>query len=368
VAGFGRSGSSRLREIVTQVRERTFPYVRRRKATIPWRLYTRAQTREFPEMLDLIRDVVDLYSREHPDTARDPRPRGGRPPVPLPDRLKALLLQGYLGMPNRPTEGEMAVLRLALGLSRRFGYKTVERSYGDLRMEAALYALLEITNRPIQGLETGFASDGTGFGTAIGQHYRRARERQKEKDQTGGPLPPAEGPHDWVYNVATVGLRYGLIAGWASWTDHRVGELSRFPEVAQQTHALHPGWRKFVGDGAYSARWVVGLLDGWGVQSWILPRRNVSMKCLGEPAWSRSLSGLIRDPQAWLSNYFERPRVEATWWSVASRNPGRIRKRRSERRETEAMLRAVVRNLRRLCYLRWLEQDGRFTGPAGFAA
>lgn len=362
-----RTVRHRLQEVVTQVRGRTYPYRRRRRTKVPWHLYTRAQTREFPEVLELIRNVVNAYTREYPQAPPPPRPQGGRPLVPLGDRLKALLAQGYLGLPNRPTEGQIAVLQEHLGLSRNFGYKTVERSYGDLRVQAALGTLLEITNRPIAGLETGFAADGSGFPTAIGQHYRSIRERQNSAEKQVGSLPSSMGHHDWVYNVATVGLRYGLIAGWVSWADHHVGEVSRFPELVQQTKTLHPRWNTFVGDGAYSARWIVGMLDRVGVQSWILPRRNVTLKALGEPAWPRSLLGLVKDPDGWLSTYFQRPRVEATWWSVGSRNPGRIRKRLRDRRETEATVRVVVRNLRRLCYLRWLERDPKFTAFAPIA-
>lgn len=356
----------RLQEVVAQVRTKTFPYVRRSRRPIPWRLYTRAQTRELPEMLDLIRTIVDLYASEHVEPGSRPRPRGGRPAIPLADRLRGLLAQSYLGLPNRPTEGEVAALRAALGVHSLYGYKTVERSYGDPRVGAALYALLEVTNRPVQRLETGFAVDGTGSPVTVGQHYRSARARQEAKEREAGLLPQGERP--WVYNAGTVGLRYGLIAGWVSWTDRTVGEVTQFPELARQTRELHPEWSKFVGDGAYSARWVVGLLDRLGVRAWILPRRNVTMKCLGEPAWPRSLLGLVRDPQTWLSEYHQRSRSEATWWSIEARNPGKIRKRRSERRATEALLRAVVRNLRRLCYLRWLERDGNFTAFAPFAS
>lgn len=355
----------RLQEVVTQVRTKTFPYVRRPRRPIPWRLYTHAQTRELPEMLDLIRDVVDLYAHEHPEPPTL-RPRGGRPAIPLSDRVKGLLAQGYLGLPNRPTEGEVAAFRAILGVGSLYGYKTVERSYGDPRVRAALFALLEITNRPVQGLETGFTVDGTGSPVTIGQHYRSARARQQQKERDVGLLPHGERP--WVYNVGAVGLRYGLIAGWVSWTDRRIGEPSQFPDLARQTKDLHPEWSRFLGDGAYSARWVVGLLDRMGVQAWILPRRNVTLKTLGEPAWPRSLLGLVRDPQAWLSVYHQRSRSEATWWSIAARNPGKIRKRIADRRETEALLRGVVRNLRRLCYLRWLERDPKFTALAPFAS
>lgn len=355
----------RLQEIDTQVRTRSFPYARRARPPIPWSLYTRAQTRELPEMLELIQRVVDRHAHEHPEPLPE-RPRGGRPAILLSDRLKGLLAQSYLGLPNRPTEGGVAAFRAALGVRDLFGYKTVERSYGDPRVAAALYALLEITNRPVQGLETGFSADGTGSPVRVGQHYRSARARQDEEERAAGLLP--QGEMGWVYNVGTVGLRYGLIAGWVSWTDPRIGEISQFSELARQTYALHPEWSRFLGDGAYSARWVIGLLDRMGVQAWILPRRTVTMKSLGEPAWPRSLRGLVRDPQTWLAHYHQRSRSEATWWSLSARNPNKIRKRLEQRRETEALLRAVVRNLRRLCYLRWLERDRRFTAGTSFAS
>jgi hypothetical protein len=93
---------------------------------------------------------------------------------------------------------------------------------------------------------------------------------------------------------------------------------------------------------------------------------NVTVKSLGKPAWPRSLLGLVRDPPAWLSEYHQRS--EATWWSIEARNPGKIRKWLAERRATEALLRAVVRNLRRPCYLRWLERNPTFTAPASIAS
>lgn len=369
VVKFGGGSTKRVREVVDQVRERTFPYQHRPRARVPWRLYDKAQRQEFPEMLGLIQGLVDRWAWERPkEAATPPHPKGGQPPVPLPDRLKALLAQSYLGLPNRPTEGEVTALREVLGISRYFGHKTVERSYGDPRVVAALHDLFELTNRPVQGLEALFAADGHGSPTAIGQHYRSTRERQRGKERESGLLPGAQGHHDWVYSEATVGMRFGLIAAWVSWTDHRVGEPGKFEGLARRTKELHPEWSGFLGDGGYSARWVVGLLDRIGVQSWILPRRNVRLTSLGEPAWPMSLRGLAQDPQEWLSVHFRRVRIEATWWSVESRNPGRIRKRIPFRRETETMLRGVVRNLRRLCYLRWLEADPKFTAFAPYAS
>ena len=228
-----RCTTRRLREIVGQVRGKTFPYVRRPRTRVPWSLYTRAQTHELPDMLALIRRVVEVYEREHPPPSPVAARKGGRPPIPRADRVKTLLVQSYLTLPNRPTQGHVTVLRGALDLERpRIGYKTVERSYGDPAVVQALQGLLEITNRPVQSLEIAFAADGTGSPTTVGQHYRSARARQEERGKEQGLLP--HGDRSWVYNVATVGVRYGLIAGWVSWTDRTIGEISQFSELARQ--------------------------------------------------------------------------------------------------------------------------------------
>src|SRR5208283_3748931 len=109
-------GLRRLRSTVAQVRDRSFPYVRRPPRRRNWHLYDLAQTHELEEILDLIGLVVDTDSVEQ---AGVPSPRrAGRPRVPLADRLKALLWQSYRGVANRPTEGELRVLELGLG--RRF--------------------------------------------------------------------------------------------------------------------------------------------------------------------------------------------------------------------------------------------------------
>ena len=351
----------RLRETVTQIRERTFPYRRRSRPRFPWREYEWGQRRESENVADLIRGLVDLHSQRYPEPPLD-RPRGGRPPVPLPDLLRTLLGQSYRSLPNRGAEADLRLIGSRLGGGRTFCYKVIEKAYSDPRVDRALDELLALTNLPVLGLEDTFSPDGSGFATSVRQHYASSRGRQRETDRgESGLLPPPSEHHDWVYNVAMVGVRYKLIAGWASWTDHSRGELSVFPEVLRQTLSTHPEMRKMIADGGYSARWVVEMLRTAGVQAWILPRRNITLKSLGMEGWVAAHWGLITDPQSWLEEYHLRSAAsEAEWGALKARHPGKIRKRRSERRVTEARLRGLTKNTRRLAYLRWMEQDPGF--------
>lgn len=342
-------GLRRLRSTVAQVRDRSFPYLCRPPRRRNWHLYDLAQTHELEEVLHLIRLVVDTDAAERGTMPADRR--GGRPRVALADRLKVLLWQSYRAAANRPTESELRVLDL--GLTSRFSYKTVERAYSDPEVIAALPRLLAITNRPIRGLETIFSIDGSGFPSSVRDHYRRARERQPTSDREAGYLPRE--PHTWVRNVANVGVRYGLVAGWKSWTDGTLPEVHCYAEVFGEARGNHPEMARQLGDGAYSIRALVDLTTKEGVDCRFLPRRNVNLKSFGVAGWKPSLWGLVVNPQGWLADYHRRSVSEVVWESLKARQPRKILKRLSRRRETEATLRAVTYNVRRLAYLRWIE-------------
>lgn len=343
----------RLREVVTQVREGTFPYRPRPPPFLSWSLYDRAQTREAGDLLALLVSATETLVERVPRWGARPSPGRGRPPVSTVDRLRVLLWQSYRGIANRPMASEARLQARGLGLARPFSYGTVAHAYHDPEVLTALRSLLWLTNEPVMGRERGFAIDGSGFPTGVSDHYATSRGRQPGAGREVGVFPKA--PRPWVRNVANIGLHYGLVAGWKSWTDATLGELSAFEEVFRMTVALHPEADVQLGDGLYSARWVVGQVARAGMEARFLPRRQVTLKCLGEPAWPRSIWGLVKDPQEWLADYHLRSRVEAFWSSLKARNPQRIRKRVVRAQVVEATLKVVVHNLRRLCYWRWME-------------
>lgn len=238
-------------------------------------------------------------------------------------------------------------------------------AYHDSEVLAALRSLLWLTNEPVMGWEHGFAIDGSGLPTGVGDHYATSRGHQRGAGREAGAFPNA--PRPWVRNVANIGLHFGLVAGWKSWTDPTVGELSAFEEVFRTTVALHPEASLQLGDGLYSARWVVGRVAGAGMEARFLPRRDVTLKCLGEPAWPKALWGLVKEPQAWLEEYHRRSRVEAFWSSLKARNPQKVRKRVVHAQVVEATLKATVHNLRRLCYWHWMEGLDPEPDGSGFA-
>lgn len=358
-----------LQQHVTQVREGTFPYRSRPPSHRDWAMYDRAATHEARDLLDLMVSATGTLVDRVPAWAEVPADHHGRDPVVTVDRLRGLLWQSYRGVANRPAASELGLLGREMGVGRSYSYSTVARAYHDPEVLLALRSLLWLTNEPVIGEERGFAIDGSGFSTAVAHHYASSRGSQRGTEREAGAFPSV--PRPWVRNVANIGLDYQLVAGWKSWVDPMNGELSAFEEVFRMTAALHPEAKIQLGDGLYAVRWVVGRVAEAGMEARFLPRRDVTLKCLGEPAWPKALWGLVKEPQEWLREYHERSRVEAFWGALKARNPSKVRKRKVHAQVVEATLRAVVYNLRRLCYWRWLiglDAVPDRTGPLSVAA
>jgi transposase len=342
-----------LQSAIVQVRSGTFPYVAKPPAHLDWPLYDRAQTHEAPDLLALLRAASTTLVDRVPAWGRPPHAGPGRPGICVIDRARVLLWQSYRSVANRPAASELRLQKEGLGLRSEFSYSTVARAYHDPEVLAALKALLWLTNEPIAGRESIFALDGSGFPTAVADHYASARGAQRTMAREQGDFPSA--PRTWVRNVANVGTHYGMVAGWKSWIDPHLMEYTAFEEVFRKTVGMHPEARLQLADGLYSARWVVEMAAESGVECRILPRRNATLHARGVSAWPRSLWGLVKDPQAWLREYHQRSLVETFWSALKCRNAEKIRKKRPSAQVTEATLRAVVHNLRRLCYWHWVE-------------
>lgn len=345
-----------LRKVIDAVRSQDFPYDKRVPKKVDWRAYDLAQAHEMADMLQIIRLSVEAADRRL--ASRSKRRRGrGHPPTPAADVAKALLMQSYLGVPNRVAEGIVRLLGPSLGLSEGFSYKTVERGYGRPDVEALLDEVLALSNLPVKDLEKVFAVDGTGNSTRKRQNYADARAGQKrEGDREGTKVVGAfpTGDHDFVYSVFVVGAVFKLIASYRNTTRHDVGELAAFPTLARETQARHPAMEVMVGDGLYAGRPQCDLVTELGAIARFLPHRNVTLKRLGSVGWIPMLMALYRDPQGWLRAYYQREASESVNSVIKNDNPQPLRKRLEGRRLLEDKLRGVCYNLKRLCYLHYM--------------
>jgi len=355
-----------VRNIIHQVREKEYPYESRPKEKTNWANYDRAQCREVADMIDLIRELVDsAVERIEADLPKEPK-QPGCPPKPAPDIAKVLLLQSYLGAPNRVAEGLIYLFSEKLGMKEKFSYKTIERGYDRVSVDIILDLVFKLTNEPVRELEKVFSVDGSGTPTTVKQNYNADRQRQNAKRSKESTTNNAEKKahdnfprstnkkHDYIYKEAIIGVKYKLFAGWTSTIDHSIGETTLFPEVMAQAIENHPDMEQILGDGIFATRPICKTVGEYGVTPRFLPRRNVTLKRKGVKKWTDMLWDLSEDPQEWLRDYHMRSISETGYSMLGRANPQPLRKRLKPRMETEDYLRGICHNIKRLCYLRYL--------------
>ena len=164
-----------LKKIVKGARDGTFEYKGKEQVKTNWAQYDQAQIHEMANYLNNIRDLVDLADKRIKERT-PPRKRGpGRLPTDPADIAKTLLLQTYTESSNRVAEGFLLLFQEKLGISSHFSYKTIERGYDRESVNKILDEIVVITNESVEGKETTFSFDGTGFSASNKENYADKR-------------------------------------------------------------------------------------------------------------------------------------------------------------------------------------------------
>ena len=336
------------------MRKGDFPYEGKEEKEINFALYNRAQINEINDVLEMIRDTVETASARLQKMPAPKRP--GQPPIPIDDVVKVLLMQSYFGVSNRVTEGFLRLFKEKLRIASNFSYKTIERGYDPERSKELLDEVFKITNEIGNPFENKFGIDGTGDPTNMKVNYesKRAEQRkEKEENQEKSDAFPST-KHDFQYSVLSIGLHTKIFGGVSTTDDHSLGELFHFENVMNQTLTNCPNFNTLAADGLYANRMVCAFLEDHEISPYLLPRSNVTFRPKGVQLWKDMLHALITDPQAWLEGYHDRSISETGNSMLKRREPTKIRKKLSERKDTEEILKFNVHNIRQIGYLWYL--------------
>ena len=345
-----------LRNLVKSVRDQSFSYEKRKTVDRNWHQYDQAQVNEIADVLETIRDVVNIASSRIPEEKR----RAGRPSVPASDIVKVMLMQTYFGMPNRIAEGFLRLFGEKLGVSSEFSYKTIERGYDPGRSKKLLDEVLRIMNESGNFMEKIFSTDGTGDPDTMKVNYESKRsqqriekEKNKDKDKMeSDAFPYTKGKHDFQYSSFSVGVHTKMIAGLYTTDDHSIGELSMFPDIMAHTVDLCPQIEVMLGDALYSNRKICSIVDAYGIKPYFLPKTNATFRSKGVASWKTMLYSFVDDTQSWLEQYHMRSISESVNSMMKRKMPVKIRKKLPQRKQTEETLKINMHNLRQYSYLK----------------
>ena len=330
--------------LMKKLKEDEFKYEPREEKEIDWSRYDKAQINEINDMLLIIRDSVDEASaRLGIDEILDKKKEGpGRPPYHPSDLSKAVLMQQYFSVSNRVAEGLVRLFMEKLRIKEAFSYKTIERAYDDPLVTLILHEIFCMTHEPLKDREHVFAPDGTGLSQSAKQNWENDRRSKKPKK-------------GYEKMIAMVGCTYKMFSAVKFPENPETHESPFFEPLLSDTSDSFDRIDLVSADSAYLSRDNCDLISDVGALPRIYPKQGLTLKKKGSRAWKEMLSDFIGDPQKWLRDYHLRS-ISETSFSVFKRDfPVPLRKRIKIRRKQEAFSRVCGYNLKRLCYLRYLE-------------
>jgi transposase len=380
--GGPRRDQKKFNELVKDLKDKKFKYIHKEEEVIDWGKYDKAQIHEVNDMLLMIADYVDEATKRLgivEITDKDP----GRPTYPPDDVAKAVMMQQYFCYANRQSEGLVILFKEKMRIKTLFSYKTIERGYQDVFVTLIIHEVFKMTQEPISEKEHSFSADGTCLPTSIKQNWENDKQKyakekaQKEKEEEikkealekqAVPFPTKESERNvatekietekkktYEKMIAVCGTKYKLITAVTFTENPHANESPYFVPLLKFTNENYDRIDLVAGDPAYVSRMNCTAVSKMGGIPRIYPKEGMTLKMRGSAAWTEMLLTLIKDPQKWLEEYHCRSISETVNSTFKRDFPVPLQKRLNVRRKQEAFLRVCNYDLKRLCYLKYLE-------------
>lgn len=279
------------------------------------------------------------------DGAGLPVPRSGergRPAVPLRD----ILLIAALRELGQMTAGEAVVAiedYCDLGIvnvTKVPRPNTLLDRFAKPELMPHLHRILAASALPLLPFESGFAADGTGFGSSVHDHYFT----QKHGSQEQRRRPTKR--HRWIEAMIAWGIQTHVIVAAQIMEQHPLGgEVRVMPELLRRAIANGARVTAWYGDAAYLAEECAAAVEKVGAEFYVDWKRGVTGKTK-KGALHRLYRKFRADPELYRGEYEKgRPLAETGNMMLKERFGHSMRSRTSNTQYAECMLRCICHNV-----------------------
>jgi transposase len=310
--------------------DKTEPLAVAKKAVAPrptykqdWPAYNTAQINEKAKFQDLLSDLCRGISEPPPG------PKGGRPPIPMADRVFAVAFKVYTTISGRRASTDMRDARDKGHLSRVPHYSRVSRFLEDPAMTPILMDLIGESARPLRSIEMDFVVDSSGFATSrFVRWFDHKYGVVKQK-------------YDWVKCSVMTGVTTNVVT--AVETDERYsGDSPKFKPLLAAT-ARNFAIREVSADAAYLSYENMEDVAALGGTPYFGFRSDTTAVKGGMLEKMFHLYNLNREE--YLEHYHKRSNVESTFSMVKAKFGDHLRSKTDTAMVNEALCKILGHNI-----------------------
>jgi transposase len=287
-----------------------------------WPAYNKAQ-REEKDRLQVL--LADLCS----GVVDPPREGVGRKPVPVADRLFAVVFKVYSTISSRRFACDLDDAHERGFLSRPLHCNKVNCFLEDADLTPYLRALIVRSSLPLRSVETDFAVDSSGFSTS---KFVRWFDEKYGVTRSG---------HDWVKVHLACGVKTGVVTAAAIY-ERDAGDCPILPELVKGT-AENFTVKEVSADKAYLSVENVETIFAAGGIPFIAPKSNTTGGAGG--LFEKMFHFYQFQRKEFLSHYHKRSNVESTFSAIKRKFGDSVRSRTSAAMVNEVLAKLVCHNL-----------------------
>ena len=292
-----------------------------------WNAYNKAQFQEQELFGHLLRELCD--------TIHQPVQRGrGRPRLPLSDMIFAIGTKVYSTMSGRRAMTDVRNAQAQGQLDQTPSFTSITRYLGKPELTPLLKHLVEQSAVTLNGVETEFAADSSGFGTNVYTRWfekKWGREKKKAK---------------WIKAHIMCGVRTNIVT--ALEVTETEAHDSKFFKPLVNTTARSFDVREVSADKAYLSRANLHVVDDIGATPYIPFKTNsLPTPIVGkhDSLWTRLYHLWHLDREGFLAHYHKRSNAETTFHMIKTKFGAAVRTKTDTAQINEVMAKVLCHNI-----------------------
>jgi transposase len=287
-----------------------------------WPQYNAAQVAEKETVQVLLRGLCDGVQTPARQCRR-------RRPIALSDAAYAMTMKVYTTVSGRRASTDIKACAEGGHISRAPSYNAIFDYFDKPEMTPILVRLIEESAKPLASVETSFAVDSTGFGTAVYRRWFDAKYGREMSEAT------------WLKAHVVTGTTTNVVTA-ISVTDSSGADSPQLPPLIAAT-AQRFQIAEVSADKAYLGHTNLAAIEAVGAAPFIPFKTN--SRSDGSAAWRRMWGLFMYRQDEFLAHYHRRSNVESTFSAIKRKFGGAVRSKRFTAQVNEILCKVLCHNL-----------------------
>lgn len=288
-----------------------------------WKAYNLAQSQEFEIFNELLSDLVT--------NVEEPKQTRGRPKLSIKDEIFCAIQKVYSQLSSRRSTSFFVYSEEKGQITHKPHFNISSKVLNRPEVAVILQGLLSITALPLKSVETGFATDSSGFRTSRFSEYAQQKYGLNKE-------------YNWIKAHITIGVKTNIITAMEV-GDATSADIKQFVPLIERTQKLGFNIEEAYADKAYLSRRNLSFIDNIGGIPYIPFKSNSTGKPMGSRIYRQMYAMFMYNRDDFEKHYHLRSNVETAFFSMKQKLGDSLKSKNPVAQKNELLCKAIAYNI-----------------------